>query len=50
MLTGEIDMATLIMSTERLISQGDLIYAVKKLANSAGLSVIRWGRINVVHN
>ncbi len=40
MLTGEVDMATLVMSTKRLITQGDAVYAVKKLASSAGLSSV----------
>ncbi len=37
MLTGEADMTTLVMSAERLLTEGDAIYAVKKLASAAGL-------------
>ncbi len=40
MLTGEADMTTLVMSAERLLTQGDAIYAVKTLANAAGLSSV----------
>ncbi len=39
MLTGEADMTTLVMSTERFLTQGDAVHAVKKLASAAGLSV-----------